>query len=193
MKIRHSVPIVLDAYTPMNVLRAGLDEIRRSRGRDTPLIEPTRLFPWFWATARNGVITPEESDFVLANQESFVTGLRQGHAVIQPELADGLAAIVERDAILWPDGPLAVRQASKSLRNSVVARRRGSVRPVLRDVKARADRRARSTQGFRQGKEAHRQTSAHRGSEAVAHDCSQTKGEEWQEKEVEPKQWCVVL
>ncbi len=117
MKIRYSMPVLLDTYTPGNVLQAGLDDIRRSRGRDTPLVQPTRLFPWFWNTARNGVLSPEESTFVLTNEECFVKGLRDGHAVIQPDITDGLVSIVERDAELWPDGPIAMHEARKSLRN----------------------------------------------------------------------------
>lgn len=117
MKRTRTVPIVLDTVTPPNQLRAGLDEIRRLRGQESSLVEPPQLMPWFWSTARNGVASPEEDDFVQSSKEGFDHGLEQGHAVLEPTLTDGLTAIVTRDATLWPDGLKAAAQASRSLRN----------------------------------------------------------------------------
>jgi len=110
-------PIVLDNFASSNMLRAGLDEIHRLRGKEDSILQPTRLLPWFWSTARNSAQSPEEYEFVEANEQGFDEGLQQGHAILDPTLTDGLTSIVTRDAGLWPDGEVAVIQASKSFRN----------------------------------------------------------------------------
>lgn len=109
--------VVLDPFTPQNLLDAGLDEIRRLQGRSVSLLEPPRLLPWFMNTARNCAVTPEEAEFVEASERGFRNGLKQGRAVLDPEVTDGLATIALRDAAMWPEGEFAVAEARRSLRN----------------------------------------------------------------------------
>ena len=113
----YAVPVVLDPFTSPNALRAGLDAIRAMQGRDVSLLQHTQLFPWFWSTARNAAASPEEAEFISTNEEGFQEGLKQGHAVLDPTLIEGLTTVIDRDAGLWTEGPTALEQSRRSLRN----------------------------------------------------------------------------
>lgn len=109
-------PVVLDVYTPANVLRAALDDIRALRGVDASLGAPERLLSWFWATARNACRTDDERRLVGQSERAFRNGLRIGRLKLKPAALDGVLGIAGREAGLWPDGREALGQVGKSLR-----------------------------------------------------------------------------